>query len=55
MFLVCVDVYSKLPEVRVMSTTTASATLDVLREWLREWLLSYPQGTLPTHLSGSWA
>ena len=33
MFLVGVDAYSKWPEVRVMSTTTASATLDVLREW----------------------
>ena len=33
MFLVGVDVYSKWPEVRVMSVTTASATLDVLREW----------------------
>ena len=33
MFLVCVDAYSKWPEVRVMSTTTATATLDVLREW----------------------
>ena len=33
MFLVGVDAYSKWPEVRVMSVTTASATLDVLREW----------------------
>ena len=33
MYLVAVDVFSKWPEVRVMSTTTVSATLDVLREW----------------------
>ena len=32
-FLVAVDAFSKWPEVRVMSTTTVSATLDVLREW----------------------
>ena len=31
-FLVCVDAYSKWSEVRVTSTTTASATLDTLRE-----------------------
>ena len=33
-FLIAIDAYSKLkwPEVRVMSTTTVSATLDVLRE-----------------------
>ena len=30
MFLVA---YSKWPEVRIMSTTTVSKTLDVLREW----------------------
>ena len=33
MFLVAIDAFSKWPEVRVMSTTTVSATLDVLREW----------------------
>lgn len=33
MFLVGVDAYSKWPEVRVMSTTTVTKTLDVLREW----------------------
>ena len=33
MFLVCVDAYSKWPEVRVMSSTTVSKTLNVLREW----------------------
>ena len=33
MFLVAVDAYSKWPEVRIMSTTTVSKTLDVLREW----------------------
>jgi hypothetical protein len=33
MFLVGVDAYSEWPDVRVMSVTTASATLDVLREW----------------------
>ena len=33
MFLVAVDAYSKWPEVRIMSTTTVSRTLDVLREW----------------------
>ena len=33
MFLVCVDAYSKWPEVRVMTTTTVSKTLNVLREW----------------------
>ena len=32
MFLVAVDAYSKWPEVRIMSTTTVSMTLDVLRE-----------------------
>jgi transposase InsO family protein len=33
MFLVCVDAFSKWPEVRVMSSTTVSKTLNVLREW----------------------
>ena len=33
MFLVAVDAFSKWTEVKVMSTTTVSATLDVLREW----------------------
>ena len=33
MFLVCVDAYSKWPEVRIMSTTTVSKTVNVLREW----------------------
>ena len=33
MFLIAVDAFSKWPEVRVMSSTTVSATLDVLREW----------------------
>ena len=33
MFLVCVDAYSKWPEVQVMSSTTVSKTLNVLREW----------------------
>ena len=33
MFLVCVDAFSKWPEVKVMSTTTVSKTLNVLREW----------------------
>lgn len=33
MFLVGVDAYSKWPEVRVKSVTTASSTLDMLREW----------------------
>ena len=33
MFLIAVDAFSKWPEVQVMSTTTVSATLDVLREW----------------------
>ena len=33
MFLVAMDAYSKWPEVRIMSTTTVSRTLDVLREW----------------------
>ena len=32
MFLVAVNAYSKWPEVKVMSTTTVSAMLDVLRE-----------------------
>ena len=32
MFLVCVDAYSKWPEVRVMSTTTVCKTVNVLRE-----------------------
>ena len=33
MFLVCVDAYSKWPEVHIMSTTTVSKTVTVLREW----------------------
>ena len=33
MFLLAVDAFSKWPEVRVMTSTTVSATLDVLREW----------------------
>ena len=33
MFLVAVDAFSKWPEVRAMTSTTVSATLDVLREW----------------------
>ena len=33
MFLVAVDAYSKWPEVKVLSTTTVSKTLNVLREW----------------------
>ena len=33
MFLVAVDAHSKWPEVKVMSSTTVPATLDVLREW----------------------
>lgn len=33
MFLVAMDAYSKWPEVRVMSSTSAAKTLDVLREW----------------------
>lgn len=33
MFLIGVDAFSKWPEVQMMTTTTASATLDVLREW----------------------
>ena len=33
MLLVGVDAFSKWPEVRVMTSTTASKTLDVLREW----------------------
>jgi transposase InsO family protein len=33
MFLVAVDAYSKWPEVKVMSTTSTTKTLDVLREW----------------------
>ena len=33
MFLIGVDAYSKWPEVKVMSTTTVSKTLDVLSEW----------------------
>ena len=35
MFLVCVDAFSKWPEARVMSTTTVSKTLNVLREWFQ--------------------
>ena len=34
MFLVAVDVYSEWLEVKVLSTTTVSKTLNVLREWL---------------------
>ena len=33
MFFVGVDAYSKWPEVRIMNSTTASKTLDILREW----------------------
>ena len=33
MFLIAVDAYSKWPEVRVMKSTTAPQTLDVLRDW----------------------
>ena len=33
MFLIGVDAYSKWPEVKIMSSTTVSKTLDVLREW----------------------
>ena len=33
MFFGGADAYSKWPEVRVMSSTTTSQTLDVLREW----------------------
>ena len=33
MFLVGVDSYSKWPEVRIMTSTTVSKTLYVLREW----------------------
>ena len=33
MFLIGVDAFSKWPEVQVMTTTTASATLDMLRQW----------------------
>lgn len=33
MFLIGVDALSKWPEIQVMTTTTASATLDMLREW----------------------
>ena len=33
MFLITVDAYLKGPEVRVMSTTTVSKTLDVLIGW----------------------
>ena len=32
-FLIAVDAYSKWPEVRVMKSTTAPQTLDVLRDW----------------------
>lgn len=34
MFLVAVDTYSKWPEVKVLSTTTVSKILNVLREWV---------------------
>ena len=37
MFLIAVDAYSKWPEVRVMSTSTVSATLHVLRVVLHPW------------------
>ncbi len=33
MFLVGMDAHSKWPEVQIMSSTTASKTVDVLREW----------------------
>lgn len=33
MFLIGVDAYSKWPEVKIISSTTVSKTLDVLREW----------------------
>ncbi len=33
MFLIAVDAYSKWSEVKIMSTTPVSKTLDVLREW----------------------
>ena len=33
MFLIAVDAFSKWPEVKVMTSTTVSATLDALREW----------------------
>ena len=33
MFLVAVDAYSKWLEVRMMTQTTVSKTLDILREW----------------------
>ena len=33
MWLIAVDAFSKWPEVKVMSSTTVSATLDALREW----------------------
>ena len=33
MFLVAVDAYSKWPEVRAMTSTTVTATLNVLRQW----------------------
>lgn len=31
--LIVVDAYSKWPEVRIMSATTSSKTLEILREW----------------------
>ena len=36
MFLVGVDAFSKWPEVRVTTSTTAAATMDVLREWFAQ-------------------
>ena len=33
MFLIAVDAFSKWPEVKIMTSTTVSATLDTLREW----------------------
>lgn len=32
MFLVCVDAHSKWPEVQLMTTTTATRTVDILRQ-----------------------
>ena len=34
-FHIAVDAYLKWPEVRVMKTTTAPQTLDVLPDWLQ--------------------
>lgn len=36
MFPVVVDAFSQWPEVRVMTSTTTAATMDVLREWLAQ-------------------